>query len=363
MQQIDDRGGEDTTHLQQFLRWVVRAGGVLGLLEIVLSFLFAMPLLGAVGVLSLGIVALAVWSQALLARGAVQRVVLIVCISFLVMALLIPLLLPLLLPVLLLVVLMAVSLALPYLSRQALGRLMIIAGVAGVVGVIIAQSVTIPEQPTLSPWIGSGLLILATAAVLALTLLLLWQFSSRLRTTLSLAQEANIALRAARAELELQVADRTAALHTALTDLQTRATAQADLLIALEQERAAVRELSVPVIPISATTLIIPLVGSLDASRIEQLQTRALRSLERSTVHTIILDITGVPVVDTQVAQGLLQVVQAAGLLGARVVLVGIRPEVAQALVGLGVDMTPIRTFSDLQSALDEVDGASTGYG
>jgi rsbT co-antagonist protein RsbR len=67
-----------------------------------------------------------------------------------------------------------------------------------------------------------------------------------------------------------------------------------------------------------------------------------------------------VPVVDSQVAQGLLQVVAAARLLGAVVVLVGIRPEVAQALVGLGIDMRTIRTFSDLQSALAAGDSAPT---
>jgi anti-anti-sigma regulatory factor len=152
--------------------------------------------------------------------------------------------------------------------------------------------------------------------------------------------------------LEERVAERTNALHTALADLETRAAAQTDLLAALEQERAIVRELSVPVIPISATTLIMPLVGTLDTERLHQLQTRALQALEGSAARTLILDITGVPVVDTQVAQGLLQVVFAARLLGARVMLVGIRPEVAQALVGLGIDMRTIRTFSDLQSAL-----------
>jgi anti-anti-sigma regulatory factor len=152
--------------------------------------------------------------------------------------------------------------------------------------------------------------------------------------------------------LEERVAERTNALHTALADLETRTTVQTELLAALEQERATARELSVPVIPISATTLIIPLIGALDTERLHQLQTQALGALERSVAHTLILDITGVPVVDTQVAQGLLQVVSAARLLGARVMLVGIRPEVAQALVGLGVDMRAIRTFSDLQSAL-----------
>lgn len=152
--------------------------------------------------------------------------------------------------------------------------------------------------------------------------------------------------------LEERVAERTNALHTALADLETRAAAQAELLAALEQERAVVRELSVPIIPISATTLIMPLVGALDTSRLAQLQTRVLGALDRSAAQTIILDITGVPVVDTQVSQGLLQVVAAARLLGARVVLVGIRPEVAQALVGLGVDMRAVQTFSDLQNAL-----------
>ena len=160
--------------------------------------------------------------------------------------------------------------------------------------------------------------------------------------------------------LEARVAERTAALQTALADLRTRTAAQTELLTALEQERATVRELSVPVIPISAATLIMPLVGSLDTSRLQQIQTQALGALERSAAQTIILDITGVPVVDTQVAQGLLQVVAAARLLGARVVLVGVRPEVAQALVGLGVDMRSIRTFSDLQSALAELDSVSS---
>ena len=61
------------------------------------------------------------------------------------------------------------------------------------------------------------------------------------------------------------------------------------------------------------------------------------------------MDITGVPLVDTQVALGLTQLVQAAQLLGTRVSIVGIRPEVAQALVGLGISLPNIKTFSTLQ--------------
>jgi rsbT co-antagonist protein RsbR len=68
-----------------------------------------------------------------------------------------------------------------------------------------------------------------------------------------------------------------------------------------------------------------------------------------------VLDITGVPVVDTQVAQGLLMTVRSARLIGARVMLVGIRPEVAQTMVGLGIELSEVYTFSDLQSALARV--------
>ena len=352
MQQPDEHIVSDSIHLRQFLGWVIGIGGAFGLLELVLGLLLETPFLIAIGALSLGATALAFWSRMLVARGAIQRAVLIMCTGFLVVVVIAVGLLPMLLPVLLLVVLMTVTLALPYLDRQALGRLAIVAGVVGILAVVVAQTVTLPGQPTLPPGIANGLLIAATTAVLGLTLLLLWQFSSRLRATLAQAQEANLALRAAQAGLEDQVADRTAALQMALAELETRAATQTELLAALEQERTVVRELSVPVIPISATTLIMPLIGALDTSRLGQLQTQALDALERSGAQTIILDITGVPVVDTQVAQGLLQVVAAARLLGARVVLVGIRPEVAQALVGLGVDMQALRTFSDLQSAL-----------
>ena len=67
------------------------------------------------------------------------------------------------------------------------------------------------------------------------------------------------------------------------------------------------------------------------------------------------LDITGVSLVDSQVAQGLVGVVQAAQLLGTKVVLVGVRPEVAQAIVGLGIDLRGIQTFRDLQSAIEQI--------
>jgi len=156
-------------------------------------------------------------------------------------------------------------------------------------------------------------------------------------------------------DLEATVAERTAALQAALQDVQARADAQARLLDEVQQQRLLVRELSVPVIPISASTLIMPLVGALDSTRLQQIQEQALHALERTSARYLVLDITGVPIVDSQVAQGLLSVVQAARLLGAQVLLVGIRPEVAQAIVGLGLNLHDLYTTSDLQSALSHI--------
>jgi rsbT co-antagonist protein RsbR len=169
------------------------------------------------------------------------------------------------------------------------------------------------------------------------------------------AEAAAQALSQLNADLESTVSERTTALQKALEDVQARSDAQAHLLAEVEQQRSTIRELSVPVIPISATTLIMPLVGALDSTRLMQIQEQALQALQRSAARHLILDITGVPIVDSQVAQGLVSVVEAARLLGTGVMLVGIRPEVAQAIVGLGLNLQGIYTASDLQSALGRI--------
>jgi rsbT co-antagonist protein RsbR len=123
----------------------------------------------------------------------------------------------------------------------------------------------------------------------------------------------------------------------------------------VDQQQAIIREMSVPILPVRSSTLVMPLVGSLDSSRLALMQSQALHAIERSDTRHLILDITGVPIIDTQVALGLTQLVQAARLLGVNVDIVGIRPEVAQAIVGLGVEVRDVRTFSNLQAALDRV--------
>ena len=95
-----------------------------------------------------------------------------------------------------------------------------------------------------------------------------------------------------------------------------------------------------------------PLVGALDTTRLGLIHTQALHTLGQMQAQELLLDITGVPVVDTQVAQGLLQLVEMAKLLGTRVSIVGIRPEVAQAIVRTGAHLTTIRTHSTLQDGI-----------
>jgi rsbT co-antagonist protein RsbR len=134
----------------------------------------------------------------------------------------------------------------------------------------------------------------------------------------------------------------------------------AEQLAVIDQQQEVIRDMSVPVLPLLASTLVMPLVGALDTKRLALMQEQALHALEHSSARQLILDITGVPIVDTQVALGLTQLVQAAQLLGAHVSIVGIRPEVAQALVGLGISLPNIKTFSTLQLGVARALAAET---
>lgn len=120
----------------------------------------------------------------------------------------------------------------------------------------------------------------------------------------------------------------------------------------IEAQRAALRELSTPLIPIAENVIAMPLVGSIDTSRAQQIMETLLEGIADQQADVAILDITGVRVVDTQVANALLRAAQAAKLLGTRVILTGIRAEVAQTLVGLGADMSSITTAATLQAGV-----------
>lgn len=111
-------------------------------------------------------------------------------------------------------------------------------------------------------------------------------------------------------------------------------------------------ELSTPVMKVWEGVLVAPLVGTLDSFRSEQLTERILEQVAATQADVVLLDITGVPAVDTRTAQHLIDTVAAARLLGAVVVLTGIRPAIAQTLVHLGINLTGIVTRSSLATGL-----------
>jgi anti-anti-sigma factor len=117
----------------------------------------------------------------------------------------------------------------------------------------------------------------------------------------------------------------------------------------ISAQRSIIRELSTPVIPITDSILVMPLVGAIDTMRAQQILEAMLEAIVERNARALIIDITGIAVVDTGVAHYLIQAAQAIRLLGAHVILVGISPEVAQTMVGLGISFGEITTRATLQ--------------
>jgi len=111
-------------------------------------------------------------------------------------------------------------------------------------------------------------------------------------------------------------------------------------------------ELSTPVVKLWDGVIAVPLVGTLDSARTQVVMERLLQSLVDTGSEQVIIDITGVPAIDTQVAQHLLKTVVAARLMGAECTVSGIRPQIAQTIVALGIEFGDIKTKATLADAL-----------
>ena len=134
-------------------------------------------------------------------------------------------------------------------------------------------------------------------------------------------------------------------LHTFETYASTREQIIAD-------QAAAMLELSTPVIRLWEGVIAVPLIGTLDSARTQLVMEKLLETLVATGADHAVLDITGVPTVDTEVAQHLLKTVSAARLLGAECIISGIRPQVAQTIVSLGIEFDDIATKATLADAL-----------
>lgn len=137
---------------------------------------------------------------------------------------------------------------------------------------------------------------------------------------------------------------------TAVVEAEAEHTAMQEQIIQAQQ--AALRELSTPLIPLAEGIIAMPIVGTIDSNRAMQILETLLEGINTHQAEKAILDLTGVKIMDTQVANALMRAAQAAKLLGADVTLSGISAEVAQTLVHLGVDLSTITTQRDLQQSI-----------
>jgi rsbT co-antagonist protein RsbR len=108
----------------------------------------------------------------------------------------------------------------------------------------------------------------------------------------------------------------------------------------------------VPVVQIWEGILLVPLIGTLDSQRTQQLMERLLHRVTESAASVALIDITGVPTIDTQTAQHLIETISAVRLLGADAILTGVRSTIAQTLVHLGIDLSNVTTRSSLSGGL-----------
>lgn len=121
----------------------------------------------------------------------------------------------------------------------------------------------------------------------------------------------------------------------------------------IKQQAMAIAELSTPVIQLWDSVLALPLIGTVDSARAKQIMENLLNEIVKSKSSQVIIDITGVPVVDTGVADRLMRTVEAARLLGADCILTGISPAIAQTLVLVGIDLSGIQTRATLKNGLE----------
>jgi DNA-binding LacI/PurR family transcriptional regulator/anti-anti-sigma regulatory factor len=189
------------------------------------------------------------------------------------------------------------------------------------------------------------------------------QISSALRGALLLEgrKQAGAALEKAYAVVEQQVHERTAELERESAERER--VQEENLRLqqeVIEAQRQALHELSTPIIPVmdlprGGSVIVVPLIGNIDNMRARDITRRLLVGIREHRAKVIILDVTGVQVVDTSVANHLNKAIQAARLKGARTIVTGISDAVAETIVDLGIDWSGITMLGDLESGLQYV--------
>ncbi len=130
----------------------------------------------------------------------------------------------------------------------------------------------------------------------------------------------------------------------------------------IRRQQQELLELSTPVVKIWDGIVAVPLIGTLDSARTQIVMENLLEHIVRLSASVAIIDITGVPTVDTLVAQHLIKTVSAARLMGAECIISGIRPQIAQTIVHLGITLEDVYTKATLADAIT-LALKQTGYG
>lgn len=123
----------------------------------------------------------------------------------------------------------------------------------------------------------------------------------------------------------------------------------------LEHAKTAFLELSVPVVPLLKGVGVLPLVGNMDTERSRLLMEKSLEQASELHLTHLIIDVSGVEIIDTMVADQLFKVMDALGLIGVETMITGIRPEVAQTMVSLGLNISGINVKASLQDAFEQL--------
>jgi len=142
----------------------------------------------------------------------------------------------------------------------------------------------------------------------------------------------------------------------ALEEARTQSTEHSDRLAeqvsTIERQQAAIQELSTPVIEVWTGALCVPIVGVLDSARATELTSTLLHTITQKKAPFAVIDITGIEVMDTSTADHFIRMARSVGLLGAKCVLSGIRPNIARTIVHMGIDLTGIESYRTLREAL-----------
>ncbi|NOK71068.1 MAG: hypothetical protein GFH27_549279n57 [Chloroflexi bacterium AL-W] len=340
-----------TPRLQRALDWFILLAIFTGSLEGGLFVFTESPIFVILAMVSYFAGGMGIWVRWLVGHNRINTALLLFWLSLALVMLLVTILIPSFWPVTTLGTLLITVIVLPYLNLIGVRWLLTSTYFLGILTIVLGYLPS-PIALSIPSWDLTFILIGSSVIVFAFLVFLLGQFSNQLLETITRIQKANTALEAAQTHLETQVVERTVHLQEALTTIEKRETQLHTTIADLQTSQMTIRELSAPIIPVAAQVLVAPLIGAIDSNRATIFTDMVLTAVEKQRTRLVILDITGVPVIDTQVAQVLVQTADAIRLLGAHVTLVGIRPEVAQTIVGLGVNLGDIQTHRDLEQAL-----------